>query len=84
LAVARKPKVQQDAVPEDLAAERFIRGADKPSTPQAVLDESTMKPTMIRMELDLRDRIDAAAKASGMGRSAWIRYQCIRALDEGR
>ncbi|WP_268885168.1 hypothetical protein [Belnapia arida] len=43
-----------------------------------------MKPTMIRMEINLRDRIDAAAKASGMGRSAWIRYQCIKALDEGR
>jgi hypothetical protein len=76
--------VQQDAVPEDVAAERFIQGADKPSIPQSGPDESTMKPTMIRMEVELRDRIDAAAKASGMGRSAWIRYQCIKALDEGR
>lgn len=83
MAIARKPKVQQPAAPEDEAAERFIQGAGKASVPSAP-DESTMKPTMIRMEVDLRDRIDAAAKASGMGRSAWIRYQCIKALDEGR
>jgi metal-responsive CopG/Arc/MetJ family transcriptional regulator len=36
---------------------------------------------MIRMEKDLRDRIDAAAKSDGMGRSAWIRYACIQRLE---
>ena len=80
MAIARRPKVQQEATPEDAAAERFIEGAAKPAEPTSVPDENTMKPTMIRMELELRDRIDAAAKELGMGRSAWIRYACIRTL----
>ena len=71
MAIARKPFSNTT----DAAAERFIAGAGKQA------DEGNMVPTMIRMERELRDRIDAAAKASGLGRSAWIRFQCIKALE---
>ncbi|MFZ6765307.1 hypothetical protein [Pseudoroseomonas sp. WGS1072] len=44
-----------------------------------------MLSTMIRMDKELRDRIDAAAKSDGMGRSAWIRNACIQKLEgQGR
>ena len=81
MAIARKPG-SSTPPPSEAAAERFISGAGKPAAAEAT--EAGMLPTMIRMEKELRDRIDAAAKGSGMGRSAWIRYQCIKGLDEGR
>ena len=80
MAIARRPASSTGALSE-AAAEKFISGAGKAPEPP---DEKRMLPTMIRMEKDLRDRIDAAAKASGLGRSAWIRFQCIKALDEGK
>jgi hypothetical protein len=80
LAIAKKPG-GNTKVPDDAAAERFISGAGKA---EVAADDGNMKPVMIRMEADLRDRIDAAAKAIGLGRSAWIRVQCIKALETDR
>jgi hypothetical protein len=83
LAIAKKPGSNTRA-PDDAAADRFIAkaGAGKTEAMMADLEEKGMKPVMIRMESDLRDRIDRAAKAVGLGRSAWLRLKAIKALEE--
>ncbi|WP_120010399.1 ribbon-helix-helix domain-containing protein [Teichococcus vastitatis] len=84
MAIARKPG-SSTPPPDEVAAEKFIQAAGKVPEKVEPADESGMKPTMIRMEEALRKRIDAAAKADGMGRSAWIRNACIQKLEgQGR
>jgi hypothetical protein len=78
LAIAKKPSSSTSA-PTEAAAERFISGAGKPDV---AAEDGNMKPVMIRMEAELRDRIDRAAKAVGLGRSAWLRVKAIKALEE--
>lgn len=85
MAIGRKPSSKPASDPAEAAAERFIEGAGATPETAKAPDESGMKPTMIRMELELRDRADAAAKAKGMGRSAYIRGAIIARLEsEGR
>lgn len=83
MAIAKKPGSNTTA-PDEAAAERFIlkAGSGKTEVPLESFADGNMKPVMIRMEADLRDRIDRAAKAVGLGRSAWLRLKAIKALEE--
>ena len=80
MAVAKKPGSSTTApAGSEVAADRFISGAER-KPPRSVDDN--MVPVMIRMEQELRDRIDRASKAVGLGRSAWLRLKAIKALDD--
>jgi len=69
MAIAKNPKRNQGAA-TDREAEAFISGAGQP--PAAKEREANKKPTMIRIDPDLLERIDRGAKRLGISRSAFI------------
>lgn len=72
MAIAKNPKRIQSETP-DKAAEAFIAGAgQKPTGPPADERDQNKKPTMIRIDPDLLERIDRGAKRLGLSRSAFI------------
>lgn len=68
MAIAKNPKRSTNAVDEK-NAEAFISGAG-----QHVLIDSDQnkKPIMIRVDPDILERIDKAAKRLGISRSAFV------------
>jgi uncharacterized protein (DUF4415 family) len=69
MAIARNPKRNLSGASEE-HAQAFISGADKAST--TAEREQNKKPIMIRVDPDMLDRIDRAAKRLGISRSAFI------------
>lgn len=72
MAIAKNPK-RNTPVDTEREAEAFISGAGKPAP--ALVDEprrQNKKPTPIRIDPDLLERIDRAAKRMGISRSAFI------------
>jgi hypothetical protein len=73
MAIARKPQSHQAEI------ESFIaRGAG----PAAGKDDKRLA-AIIRFPPDLLKRVDAAAKARGVSRAAWVLTVVSRALDSG-
>lgn len=69
MAIAKNPNRNQSAAP-DRAAEAFISGAGQPERTNE--RDPNKKPTMIRIDPDLLERIDRGAKRLGISRSAFI------------
>lgn len=69
MAIAKNPKRNQSEAPER-AAEAFISGAGQ--APTANDRDQNKKPTMIRIDPKLLERIDRGAKRLGLSRSAFI------------
>lgn len=84
MAIAKKPQREHSAVKNsrDVAAEKFIAGADS-SQEEARQDDDKKIQTTLRFDRDLLQRIDAAAKHRGISRSSWIQFTLSRALDQG-
>ena len=66
MAIAKNPKRNQSAAPER-AADAFISGAGQMND-----RDQNKKPTMIRIDPALLERIDRGAKRLGLSRSAFI------------
>jgi predicted HicB family RNase H-like nuclease len=85
MAIARKPASNR-ADPEK-AAEAFIQSAGRPSLEResdqtaAAFSERRRTPIMLRFNVGLLRRVDAAAKRRGISRSAWIAFKVSEALD---
>jgi len=69
MAIAKNPKRNQNATAER-EAEAFISGAGQHVA--AKDRNANKKPTMIRIDPDLLERIDRGAKRLGISRSAFI------------
>lgn len=69
MAIAKNPKRNQTAAAER-EAEAFISGAGQQAS--AKDRDANKKPTMIRIDPDLLERIDRGAKRLGISRSAFI------------
>ncbi|MGA9668379.1 MAG: hypothetical protein WBQ94_04180 [Terracidiphilus sp.] len=67
MTIARKPSAVKET-----KASRFIRGNGSP--------KRTVRPILINFEESLLARIDEAARASGLLRSAWITNACHERL----
>jgi hypothetical protein len=68
MAIAKNPNRNLKPA-SDLNAEAFISGAGNQPQKEA---ERNKKPTMIRIDPDLLQRIDRGAKRLGLSRSAFI------------
>lgn len=79
MAIAKKPK---PAPASDAAAEAFISGKGAPTPPPPAAEPAGRKPAMIRFDPVLLERVDKAAKRSGISRSAWVQYQLNKALED--
>jgi hypothetical protein len=85
MAIAKKPKRDHSAAKDimgNVAAEKFIAGADSPQEEARQEDDKKIQTTL-RFDRDLLQRIDAAAKHRGISRSSWIQFTLSRALDQG-
>jgi hypothetical protein len=69
MAIAKNPKRNLTAGNER-EAEAFISGAGRPD--RAIERDANKKPTMIRIDPELLERIDRGAKRLGLSRSAFI------------
>jgi hypothetical protein len=69
MAIARNPKRNLAGASEE-HAQAFISGSGKASTTGD--RDQNKKPIMIRVDPDMLDRIDRAAKRLGISRSAFI------------
>ncbi|PWC63998.1 hypothetical protein TSH7_09985 [Azospirillum sp. TSH7] len=78
MAIAKKPK---PAPASDAAAEAFISGKDTPA-PAPEPEPTGRKQVMIRFDPVLLERVDKAAKRSGISRSSWVQYQLNKALED--
>ncbi|MBV9469974.1 MAG: ribbon-helix-helix protein, CopG family [Abitibacteriaceae bacterium] len=68
MAIAKNPKRNQIAG-TDQEAEAFILGAGQPAPEE---NNQNKKPIMVRVDPDLLQRIDRAAKRLGISRSAFM------------
>ena len=68
MAIAKNPKCNP-TVAGDREAEAFISGAGQGTNNER---DQNKKPTMIRIDPDLLERIDRGAKRLGISRSAFI------------
>jgi predicted HicB family RNase H-like nuclease len=69
MAIAKNPKRSHTPASEE-QAQAFISGAGQPvASPDR---EQNKKPIMIRVDPEMLDRIDRAAKRLGISRSAFI------------
>ena len=73
MAIARKPKSDQVEI------DRFIAKGGA----SALAKDDKRLAAIIRFPPDLLKRVDAAAKARGVSRAAWILMVASRALDSG-
>lgn len=80
--IAKKPAAGSKAPQpvDEKQIEQFIGGAGKTSVIEAPVD-TKKKPTPIRFDPDMYDRIDKAAKRRGQSRAAWVRYVVSQALE---
>jgi hypothetical protein len=69
MAIVKNPKRSSAGVSEE-KAQAFISGAGQTAT--TAEPEQNKKPIMIRVNPDMLDRIDRAAKRLGISRSAFI------------
>lgn len=79
MAITKHPRRIQKQTDPDVAAEKFISGAEKTQNDS---DREKLVQTPVRFSPSLLKRIDAAAKKRGLGRSSWIRYAATRVLDD--
>ena len=80
MTITKKPKSNQNAsIPktDEKAVQAFISGAGK------VEEETGKKTVTMRMDMELLDRIDTAARRRGISRTAWVQFTLSRALDHG-
>lgn len=70
MAIAKNPKRNQPAATHDRVAEAFISGAGQQTSTNE--RDQNKKPTMIRIDPDLLERIDRGAKRLGLSRSAFL------------
>jgi hypothetical protein len=77
MAIARNPKRMRSAT-DERKAEEFISGAQAPT---ANGRDQNKKPTMIRLDPDLLERIDRGAKRLGISRSAFLASSAAEKLD---
>ena len=70
MAIAKNPRRNHPANAET-AAEAFIAGAGQGAAPEKQRDANKV-PTMIRVDPDLLERVDKAAKRLGLSRSAFM------------
>lgn len=77
MAIAKRPNRNLSDSPEK-RAEAFINGAGKPLMEGAA---SGKKPLLVRMEPELIERIDRAAKRLGISRAAFIVSSAARELE---
>ncbi len=68
MAIVKNPKRKLN-VDTDEKAEAFISGAGQPAKAD---HDQNKKPTMIRIDPELLERIDRGAKRLGLSRSAFI------------
>jgi predicted DNA binding CopG/RHH family protein len=78
MAIAKNPK-RNSSHDADREAEAFISGVGQP--PAAADLETKKKPIMVRIDPDLLERIDHAAKRRGLSRSAFIVSSAAEALE---
>ena len=80
--IAKKPATGSKSTQpvDEKQIEQFIGGAGKTSVIEAPVD-TKKKPTPIRFDPDMYDRIDKAAKRRGQSRAAWVRYVVSQALE---
>lgn len=85
--IAKKPsgKAIKSQPVDEQQIEQFISSAGKGEA-LAVPADTKKKPTPIRFDPEMYDRIDKAAKRRGQSRAAWVRYVVSQALEaeEGR
>ena len=83
MAIARKPHRTSATAPSEDPASKFIAGAGQaePAIEPAIEETTRRVPAMIRFDARLLERIDAAAKRSGISRSAWVQYTLSQVLD---
>jgi len=78
--IAKKPEAKSAVPVDEKHIEQFISGAGKTETPATSVD-TKKKPTPIRFDPEMYDRIDRAAKRRGQSRAAWVRYVVGQALE---
>jgi hypothetical protein len=85
MAIAKRPDRQRSAIEghpgDERAADAFITGAEETTPPKP----TKKVPILVRLDRELLERVDRAAKRRGISRSGWVHYQISRALeaDEG-
>jgi hypothetical protein len=81
MTIKMQPAVKPDN--SDRKAEAFISGAVAGRPPVAAVAEPDASKTVVNMRFDvaLLRRIDAAARAVGVSRTAWIHITCAKALE---
>lgn len=77
MAIAKRPKRNPSDISEQ-RAEAFINGAGKVAVEEAAPPK---KPTLIRIDPDMLERIDRAAKRLGISRAAFIVSSVARELE---
>lgn len=82
MAIAKKPSSKATASQpvDEKQIEQFISSAGKGEALAAPAD-TKKKPTPIRFDPEMYDRIDRAAKRRGQSRAAWVRYVVSQALE---
>jgi predicted HicB family RNase H-like nuclease len=78
MAIAKNPKRNQPAVTEK-QAEAFISGAGQQTSDER---DQNKKPIMVRIDPDILQRIDRAAKRLGISRSAFIVSSAAERLEK--
>lgn len=82
MAIAKKPKVNrsENINSQDVKAEEFISGQGTVTLEKL---RQNKQPIMVRFDITLLGKVDAAARHRGVSRSSWIQYVISRALDSG-
>jgi len=73
--IAKKPKDNLEDIRER-QVDAFIEGAGKKEKKEKRV------PILLRVDPDILEKIDAAAKRKGIPRTAWILYHIGEALEE--
>lgn len=77
MAIAKRPKRNLSDISEE-RAEAFINGAGKSEIEET---STRKKPFLVRMDQELIERIDKAAKRLGISRAAFIVSSAARELE---
>jgi len=78
MAIAKNPKRNTPSSGSEREADAFIAAVTAPS--QTVRDKNK-KPTIIRVDPDILERVDRAAKRLGISRSAFIVLSAAEKLE---
>ena len=74
MAIQRRSKCSEQEV------QKFIEGANPEKHDPPTKTKKPKKPVALRFDDSLLERIDAAARARGISRNAWISWQCAEGL----